>query len=97
MSGSFVKTLLEPFMILANSVVDTFDDVFGLINGLNKRADGLQFNIFAILLEYIKKLKYIGTALMYVNEKLDSIKAKTVIIIQNIVNFINHILNLFAG
>ena len=93
MSGSFVKVLLEPFMILSNLVVETYSDVFDLINGLNKRAEGLQFNIFGMLLEYIKQIKHIGTILSYVNEKLDSIKAKTVIIIKNIVNFISLILD----
>lgn len=95
-SSSFVKVLLEPFMILANLVVDTYDEVFDLLNGLTDRLNGLRFNIFAMLLDYMKKLKYIGKALLYVNDKLDSIKEKTLIIIDNLIHFINGILNWFT-
>ena len=90
MSSSWAKILIEPFIILIHIAVETFEGVLDQLLNVSNKFKGLHSNIFSQLFKYLKELKNIKEILLYINEKLDSIKAKFVLIIRDILNIISN-------
>ena len=96
-SSSWAKILIEPFIILIHIAVDTFEGVLDNLLNMSDKFQGLHLNIFGQFEKYLKELKNIKYILLYVNEKLDSIKAKFILIIRDIVAIISQSINFSAG
>ena len=93
MSSSIMKLILEPFIIISNLLMEEFENIYDLINNLTDRLSGLKSSLMNMLKTLLEKLSIISKLFGYINIKLDSIKEKTLTIIDNIILFSSAIID----